>query len=257
VVQGGRREGIIVLIALFSDIHANKPAFEACLADAKNFDVGKIVLLGDYVGYGAFPEWTVDKVMELVERGAAAIAGNHDAAVTQKNEQMNPSAQSVIEWTRVQLSMSQQQFLANLPLSIPDGDRLFVHSDASAPARFRYILDVEDAARSINATRAEVSFTGHVHKPAIYSMSVTAKLTSFTPSTGVSVPLMPRRRWLITVGSVGQPRDGDPAAAYCIYDTSKREITFRRVPYDIETAAAAINRNGLPAKFAERLFIGR
>jgi len=246
-----------VLIAMFADIHANKPAFEACLADAKSFDIGKTVLLGDYVGYGGNPEWAVDKVAELVDKGAVAICGNHDVAVTHKHEQMNPSAQSVIEWTRVQLSMNQQQFLAHLPVTVPDDDRLFVHADASAPAKFRYVLDVEDAVRSINATKADVTLSGHVHKPAIYSMSVTAKLTGFTPSTGVAVPLLPRRRWLITVGSVGQPRDGDPAAAYCIYDTTKREITFRRVAYDIEAAAAAIHKNGLPAKFAERLFVGR
>ena len=246
-----------VLIAIFADIHANKQAFAACLADAKNHNVGKIVLLGDYVGYGASPEWVVDKVMELVDKGASAITGNHDTAITDKHEGMNASAASVIDWTRVQLSMSQQQFLANLPLSIPDGDRLFVHADASAPSKFRYILDPEDAARSINATTAEISLTGHVHKPAIYSMSATAKLTGFTPTTGVAVPLLPRRRWLITVGSVGQPRDGDPAAAYSIYNTDKREITFCRVAYDIEAAAAAIHKSGLPAKFADRLFVGR
>ncbi|MEQ1697161.1 MAG: metallophosphoesterase family protein [Hyphomicrobiaceae bacterium] len=246
-----------MLIAIFADIHANKQAFEACLADVKNHNVDKIVLLGDYVGYGASPEWVVDKVMELVGKGASAITGNHDSAVTDMHEGMNPSARTVIDWTRVQLSLNQQHFLASLPLSIPDGDRLFVHADASAPAKFRYILDPEDAARSINATTAEVTLTGHVHKPAIYSMSVTAKLTGFTPVTGAPVPMLPRRRWLITVGSVGQPRDGDPAAAYSIYNTDKREITFCRVAYDIEASAAAILKSGLPAKFAERLFVGR
>ena len=250
-------EGLTVLIAIFADIHANKQAFEACLTDAKSHNVDTIVLLGDYVGYGAAPEWTVDKVMELVGKGAKAITGNHDTAVTDKLEGMNASAAAVIDWTRVQLSMNQQHFLASLPLLIPDGDRLFVHADASAPARFRYILDAEDAARSINATSAEVTLTGHVHKPAIYSMSVTAKLTGFTPVTGVAVPLLPRRRWLISVGSVGQPRDGNSAAAYSIYNTDKREISFCRVAYDIEASAAAIIKCGLPAKFAERLFVGR
>lgn len=246
-----------MLIAIFADIHANKQAFAACLADAKRHNIDRIVLLGDYVGYGASPEWCVDMVMALVGQGAAAIIGNHDSAVTDKHEGMNPSAATVIDWTRVQLSMNQQQFLASLPLSIPDGDRLFVHADASAPAKFRYILDPEDAARSINATSAEITLTGHVHRPAIYSMSVTAKLTGFTPATGVAVPMLPRRRWLISVGSVGQPRDGDPAASYAIYNTQNREITFCRVAYDIEASAAAIIKSGLPAKFAERLFVGR
>lgn len=246
-----------MLIAIFSDIHANKHAFEACLADAAHLDIGKTVLLGDYVGYGAHPEWVVNKVREMVDKGAVAIVGNHDHAITHTQEQMNAGAQSVIEWTRVQLSTDQARFLAHLPFSIPFENMLFVHSEASAPTRFRYVLDVEDAARSMNATPAEVTFTGHVHVPAIYSMSATAKLTSFHPTSGIGVPLLPRRRWLITVGSVGQPRDGIPGASYAVYDTKTREITNRRVAYDIDAAANDIRASGLPAKFADRLFVGR
>lgn len=246
-----------MLIAVFADIHANKPAFEACLSDAEKKGAQRTVLLGDYVGYGGAPEWVLDKVIELNRAGAPAIVGNHDAAVLRDNANMNPSANHVIEWTRRQLSLDQQKFLANLPYTVTEGHIMFVHADASTPDEWRYVLDIEDAVRSMIASRAEVTISGHVHRPALYSMSATAKLTAFTPSTGVPVPLSPRRRWHVVVGSVGQPRDGDPTAAYTLYDDEKREITFCRVAYDIEAAADAIHRSGLPAKFADRLYIGR
>ena len=124
-----------MLIAIFADIHANRPAFEACLAHARAQGAGRIVLLGDFVGYGASPEWVVSTVMQLVADGAVAVMGNHDSAVIGSAMDLNGDARTVIEWTRVQLNMAQQQFLAGLPLIIPDNERLFVHADASAPQK--------------------------------------------------------------------------------------------------------------------------
>jgi diadenosine tetraphosphatase ApaH/serine/threonine PP2A family protein phosphatase len=96
-----------------------------------------------------------------------------------------------------------------------------------------------------------------IHKPALYSISVTGKMTSFVPTSGVTVQLLKGRRWLAVVGSVGQPRDGDPAASFALYDTDTREITYCRVPYDVDTAATRIRENGLPLWLAERLSLGR
>jgi diadenosine tetraphosphatase ApaH/serine/threonine PP2A family protein phosphatase len=107
------------------------------------------------------------------------------------------------------------------------------------------------------ATAAHVTFCGHVHKPALYSISVTGKMTSFVPTSGVTVQLLPGRRWLIILGSVGQPRDGDPAASFAMFDTNSREITWCRVPYDVDTAARRIRDNGLPMWLADRLSVGR
>ena len=114
-----------------------------------------------------------------------------------------------------------------------------------------------DAARSIAATNAQVTFCGHIHRPALYSMSATAKMTSFVPTSGVGVQLLKGRRWLAVLGSVGQPRDGNPAACFATYDTETREITYCRVAYDVETAANRIRANGLPLWLAERLSQGR
>jgi diadenosine tetraphosphatase ApaH/serine/threonine PP2A family protein phosphatase len=251
------QEGDAVLIALFADIHANRQAFSACLAQARNQGAQRIVLLGDYVGYGADPEWAVTTVMELADKGAVTVLGNHDSAVASPHEQMNLEAQIVIEWTRGELGASERQFLAGLPLTVNDGERLYVLSEASNPPAWIYVMSTVEASHSLALNPAQITFCGHVHQPAVYSMSATAKMTAFTPTTGSAVPLLQGRRWLVVLGSVGQPRDGNPAASYAMLDTDKRELTYCRAPYDIEQAAAAIRKKGLPVWLANRLFLGR
>ncbi len=246
-----------MLIAVFADIHANRQAFSACLAQARDQGAQRIVLLGDYVGYGADPDWAVTTVMDLVEQGAVAVLGNHDSAVGNPREQLNVEAKMVIEWTRGELGAAQRQFLASLPLTRNDGDRLYVHAEASNPKSWIYVTGVKEAADSISATAAHVTFCGHIHQPAIYTMSATAKMTAFTPITGAPIQLLQGRRWLAVLGSVGQPRDGNPAAAYAMLDTDRQEITYCRAPYDVDQAAAAIRAKGLPTWLAERLFAGK
>ncbi len=246
-----------MLLALFADIHANRQAFTACLDFARAHGAQRIICLGDYVGYGADPEWTVETVMALVENGALAVRGNHDSAIGTPAETMNAQAQAAIEWSRGRLSVSQRRFLADLPLTLQEDDRLYVHSEASSPAKWRYVQSTADAGRSLMATTAHVTFCGHIHKPALYSISVTGKMTSFVPISGVTVQLLQGRRWLTVLGSVGQPRDGDPAASFAMFDTASREVTYCRVPYDVDAAAERIRDNGLPNWLAERLLVGR
>ncbi|MDF3809905.1 metallophosphoesterase family protein [Rhodopseudomonas sp. BAL398] len=246
-----------MLIGLFADIHANQPAFSACLAKARAQGAERFVLLGDYVGYGADPDWTVTTVTDLVAQGAVAILGNHDSAIGNPRIQMNAEAQAAIEWTRGQLGAAQRQFLADLPLRQDHDNLLFVHAEASRPDSWVYVTDTSDASRSMMATSAHVTFCGHVHKPALYSLSVTGKMTTFVPTADIPVHLLPGRQWLAVLGSVGQPRDGNPAAAYALYDTDKREITFCRQPYDVDEAARRIRRNGLPLWLADRLLVGK
>ena len=246
-----------MLLAVFADIHANRQAFSACLDFARAHGAQRMICLGDYVGYGADPEWTVETVMGLVDGGAMAVRGNHDNAVSTPSETMNAEAQAAIEWTRGRLSAAQRRFLGELPLTLQEDDRLYVHSEASNPARWRYVQSTSDAARSIAATDAHVTFCGHIHQPALYSMSSAAKMTSFVPTSGVPVQLLGGRRWLAVLGSVGQPRDRNPAACLAMFDTNSGEITFCRVPYDVEAAAARIRENGLPLWLADRLLVGR
>lgn len=246
-----------MLIALFSDIHANRQAFSACLAQAHAFGAERLIFLGDYVGYGADPDWTVTTVMDLVAQGAVAVLGNHDNAIGNPRVHMNAEAQAAIEWTRGQLGLPQREFLAALPFLHEENGCLFIHSEASKPENWDYVVDARDAGRSMLSTRAHITFCGHVHKPALYSLSVTGKMTSFTPVTGVPVQLLPGRQWLVVLGSVGQPRDGNPAAAYVLFDTETRTVTYCRAPYDVEEAATRIRAQGLPTWLAERLSLGR
>ncbi len=244
---------------MFSDIHANRQAFSACLAQASDLGAKQIVLLGDYVGYGADPEWTITTVMDLVEKGARAVLGNHDSAVSNPREQLSVEAKIVIEWTRGRLGVAERRFLERLPVTLNDDDRLYVHAEASSPKSWRYVTSIDAAAQSIIATSAQITICGHVHRPALYSMSATGKLTAFTPNTGATIQLLPGpgRRWLAVLGSVGQSRDGNPAASYAMLDTEKRELTYCRAPYDVEEAAARIRKNGLPTWFADRLLVGQ
>ena len=246
-----------MLLAVLSDIHGNRQAFEACLKVARAKGVERFILLGDFVGYGADPEWVVDTAMELVAGGAVAVRGNHDQAVNSSAETMNADAQIAIEWTRGRLDTAQRRFLAELPMLVEDSDRLFVHSEASSPQRWHYVRSTADAAKSLISTTAHVTFCGHIHRPALYSMSVTAKMTSFVPKTDVPVQLLRGRQWLAVLGSVGQPRDGDPAASFVLFDTASCQVTYCRVPYDIASAANKIRENGLPPWLADRLSQGR
>jgi diadenosine tetraphosphatase ApaH/serine/threonine PP2A family protein phosphatase len=244
-----------MITALLADIHANREAFAACLAHAEACGVDRHIFLGDYVGYGADPTWAVDTVMAHVENGAVAILGNHDAAIF-KHVDLNDSARAAIEWTRGQLDRRHRDFLRGLPLTAEAGDRLFVHASASDPERFDYVGDAQAALRSFTAAPHRTTFCGHLHVPEVYHLSMMAKIASFTPVAGTAIPLIPQRRWLAILGSVGQPRDGVPAASYAIFDDERDALTYMRVPYDAKSAAAKVRAAGLPPVLSLRLVEG-
>jgi diadenosine tetraphosphatase ApaH/serine/threonine PP2A family protein phosphatase len=246
-----------MLTALLADIHANREALAACLADAQARGVARHVFLGDYVGYGAEPGWVVDTVMAHVAAGATAILGNHDAAVFDRAADLNDTARITLDWTRDRLGAGQENFLRGLPLTVEAGDRLFVHASAWEPARWDYVTGPAAALRSFEATQHQKTFCGHLHVPEVYHLGRTAKIASFIPAYGTGIPLIPQRRWLAVVGSVGQPRDGVPAASYAVLDEERAMLTYVRAPYDVESAAAKVRAAGLPEVLALRLLQGR
>ena len=250
-------EHIFLLTALFTDIHGNREAFEACLAHAGQHPIDRYVFLGDYVGYGADPGFVIDTVRDFVGRGAIALSGNHDSAAIGTRERMNDEAALAIDWTRQQLSAEQIEFLSSRPFTAEEGDCLYVHASAAEPARWDYVIDEAAAARCLAATTAERTFCGHTHVPALFHLSATAKLVGFEPVAGVATPLTTQRRWVGVIGSVGQPRDRNPAACYALHDNVTRELTYVRVPYDIETAQRKIRDAGLPLFLSARLAWGR
>lgn len=244
-------------LALITDIHANREAFEACLEQAHLHGAEQLALLGDFVGYAADPAWVVDRVRDLVAQGAIAVRGNHDeAAGRAPSPHLIEDARRAIDWTRGQLSAEQLAFLAELPLSIEAHGCLFVHANAWAPSDWEYVNSRQEAVRSMQATRARHTFCGHVHSPTLYHLSSTGKIADFTPTSGVAVPVPTHRQWLALPGSAGQPRDGNPAACWALFDTDRHTLAFYRVPYDVEAAAAKIQAAHLPVAFAQRLVVG-
>jgi diadenosine tetraphosphatase ApaH/serine/threonine PP2A family protein phosphatase len=244
-------------LALITDIHANREAFEAVLEHAGARGVDRYVFLGDFVGYGADPAWVVQRVAALVDDGAIAIKGNHDAGVSgEMSTTMVPVARHAVEWTRAQLDADEIGFLERLPLQVTEGEMLFVHANAAAPERWGYILGRSDALRSLRACDSVYTFCGHVHEPRLYHSLVPDRCEVFVPTPGVPVPMPPHRRWLALPGSAGQPRDGNPAACYATFEWPQRALTFHRVPYDSDAAAAKIAAAGLPASLATRLADG-
>jgi diadenosine tetraphosphatase ApaH/serine/threonine PP2A family protein phosphatase len=249
-------KGTKPVIAFLGDIHSNLQALQACLADARSLGASRYVFLGDYVGYGGDPDAVLTIVQAMVSVGAVAIKGNHDDMAGDFDRDMNYTAASAAKWTRNQLSEEQRTFLDALPLTITEDDRLYVHGDATAPAKWRYVTDCATARDSLDASEARLIFCGHVHQPQIYGLGRDDKMTKFVPEEDSEIPLFAPRRWHVVVPSVGQPRDGNTLAGYALFDPVKSEYIMRRVPYDIDAAATRILDVGLPSSLANRLYKG-
>jgi diadenosine tetraphosphatase ApaH/serine/threonine PP2A family protein phosphatase len=242
-----------MILALFSDLHANIDASRACLKHAEERGAERFVFLGDLVGYGAEPSAVVELVADRAGRGAIVIQGNHDAAIGEGGRGLNGVAYEALEWTRNALSSGEKEFLAKLPLIVREDDLCFVHASADRPERWVYVETNGAARQSIEAANAVYTFAGHVHEQVLYFHTPTGKTAPFRPVSGSVVPVPSHRRWHAIVGSVGQPRDGHPAAAYAIFDSVKEEMTFFRMPYDHLLAARKIRAAGLPEALALRI----
>lgn len=248
-------------LALFSDIHSNMNAFEACLSHAQNQSIDQIAILGDLVGYGAQPKEVIAKVMALKNLGAIVLRGNHEEALFSENINSESRIYQSNLWTKNQLSNLELEFLKFLPLSHQINDVLLVHSNSDQPEKWHY-LDNPVAAKataeaSKNNFQARITFVGHVHHQSIFYQGAGRGMMNFVPTPEISVPLFKNRNWVITIGSVGQPRDNNPQAMYAIYDFDKDHITFYRIIYNINETVEKIIKAGLPEFFASRLKEGK
>lgn len=244
--------------ALLADIHSNLEALEACLAHARREGVDRFAFLGDLTGYGADPLACLEIIAGLVEEhGALAVRGNHDeACLGGQLETMHFVARDAIYWTREHLGAREREFLAGLPLTVAEQDRLYVHASPARPQEWRYISGTLEAADAFAATPARLILSGHVHHPLLYFTMPAGPPRAFEPRPGVPLPLSDFRRWLVIAGAVGQPRDGNPAACYALHDEEAGTLTSFRVPYDAEAAARKILDAGLPERLAWRLLAG-
>ncbi len=248
-------------LALLSDIHANLGALGACLEHARFHGAQEFALLGDLVGYGGEPAQVLDAVMALAHEGAIVLQGNHDALAAFPPNESRAMGEMTALWTHAQLSLEQKRFLVGLPMTAQVEDLLLVHASADEPQKWRYVEDERGAGASLDAAMAlpgvRYVFGGHVHRQTLYYRSTGRGLMPFEPTPGVAVPTPRHRHWIATVGSVGQPRDGNPRAMYALFDTTAALLTFHRVAYDHHGAAAAVRAAGLPEFFAKRLEDGR
>jgi len=238
-------------IALFGDIHANWEALESVLADADEQGCDSYVCLGDVVGYNADPVKCLEKIREM---GCPVVKGNHDedAGGEHSLEMMNPTAAEALQWTRDQLNAEQREWLARMRMVRQVEDFTVVHSTLDQPNVWNYVTNKFDAMSNFSYQFTQVCFHGHTHVPRVFVRGT--RVQEVTPDT---VAIEPGMKYFINAGSVGQPRDGEWKASYCIYDTDNKTVTFRRLEYDIETTQKKILAAGLPKILADRLSQGR
>ncbi len=238
--------------AIISDIHGNLESLRAVLDDARE-RADAILCLGDVVGYGADPAACVELV---AERCQAVVGGNHEHAVAglMALDWFNPYARAAAEWTRERLDDDHRAWLAVLPLIRELEDATLVHASPAHPDEWEYLISAEDGYAAFPAFATRLCFVGHSHAPGVWTEGSWGR----AHEAGMAeITIDPGSRYIVNVGSVGQPRDRDPRAAWVLWDTAGRRVSLRRVGYDIGAARAKIVAAGLPRFLGDRLAEGR
>jgi len=246
---------------IFGDIHSNLEAFNKVIEAYKKEDIDRFFCVGDIVGYGADPEKCIDGLRQL---GAIAVCGNHDLASAGvfSLDYFNDYARDAIVWTIDVLTDGEKQFLKNLPFVVNEKEFSIVHGSLYQPELFDYIIDIESAERCFRHMEKDICFVGHSHRAMVYCLE-DSKVFRYAPGpVGLSKNRLTIRmqsgvKYIVNVGSIGQPRDGNPDAAYCVFDTTLNTIEIKRVSYDVTKSMAKILNAGLPAILGYRLLEGR
>lgn len=238
---------------IFSDIHSNLEALNAAVDAYKKEKIDKYLCIGDVVGYASNPKECIEIINTLA---MITIAGNHDWASVNlfSVDYFNPNAQDAIFWTRRNLDDSSRNFLESLKLVYKNEYLTLVHGTLDNPGDFNYMTDGYIAQESFRLLETNICFVGHTH---VVGTFIKDKFGRIHYRQDDSVDINPDNKYIINVGSVGQPRDSNPKASYCIYDTDKKEVLIKRIDYDIETARKKIIDAGLPKFLGDRLLSGR
>lgn len=239
---------------ILGDIHSNLSALRAVLERFRAHRVERVLSVGDVVGYGAAPSECIALLREV---GARVVKGNHDAACVNEMDlaYFNTYARTAVAWTRAQLSRDECAWLARLPLTLDLEDCSVAHGTYHRPERYDYVQGESDAEASLDRLPTPVCFVGHSHVP-ISLVRLEDDPLRTARAEGSDIDLSDVHRALINVGSVGQPRDDDPRAAYAIFDPDEQRVVIERVRYDIDVEARRIRAAGLPPVLADRLFHG-
>lgn len=243
-----------MLQAIVSDIHSNIEALQTCIGHARERGATHFACLGDCVGYGADPVLTLDLLLSLPN--LIIIRGNHDEALFREGVIDVPGIREAIDWTSEQLSPAHRRLLGDAPYVRTLGVATYAHASAHTPQKWEYLRQPEQIKDCLAATDSLVTFIGHVHVPMIFYSTAAGTLRELNPESGAPVPLSTSCRYVVNVGSVGQPRDGNNATSYVLYDSDANTVTFFRLPYDYMSAAEKIRAAGLNPRFAERLAQG-
>lgn len=241
---------------IFSDLHSNLEALQSVIEDCKMLDQTPCIILGDLVGYGANPNESIKKVLELKPK--VCIRGNHDkvAAGLETAEEFNAIAQRAADWTQRALTRENREFLQSLSSGPIDVDGEFLVSHGSPLDEDEYIFTDHEALKVFQHWDFDICFFGHTHYPVIYLLR-DEKISIILPKkSGESILIEEGMRYLINPGSIGQPRDRRPEAAYALYDSESKTVTLFRVSYDYELAGEKIIKAGLPPMLATRLALG-
>jgi diadenosine tetraphosphatase ApaH/serine/threonine PP2A family protein phosphatase len=240
---------------IISDIHANLEALDAVLAAAGTYD--RALVLGDLVGYGADPNAVIDRVLSLPS--ATFIRGNHDkvGAGLEDTDGFNYLARHAIAWTAGALTPEHRSWLAALPRGPVAIDEIVEICHGAPFDEDVYIFDDLDAMRALRVSERPLCLFGHTHVPAAFHFDSEGRTVGMLRGTRVDLAIDGRSRYLVNCGAVGQPRDGDPRAAFGLLDTDTLTLALMRQPYDIAAAQAKIIAAGLPDVLAQRLAVGR
>ena len=243
---------------VLTDIHANFEALDACLADARPRGFDQTLVLGDLVGYGGDPNAVVERVQSL--NPTAIVRGNHDkvACGLEQAEGFNAVAKSAAKWTLDVLTPAHRDWLAALPAGPIDVDEVVEICHGSPFDEDAYIFDELDAVRALKVSNRPLCLFGHTHYPVTFELSNDSfENVGSAAAPQMQVVMKPGSKYLINPGSVGQPRDGDPRAAYAIVDTTLRRVELYRTRYAVDEAQAKVLKAGLPDVLAQRLAVGR
>jgi diadenosine tetraphosphatase ApaH/serine/threonine PP2A family protein phosphatase len=243
---------------VLTDIHANLEALDACVTDARARTFDRTLVLGDLVGYGGDPNAVVERVQAL--EPIAIVRGNHDkvACGLEQADGFNAVAKSAARWTLDVLTPAHRDWLCALPAGPTIVDEVIEICHGSPFDEDAYIFDELDAVRALKVSRRPLCLFGHTHYPVTFELSAESFDSVGAANASEShVQLKPGSKYLLNPGSVGQPRDGDPRAAYAIVDTTLHRVELFRLAYAIEEAQAKVLRAGLPEVLAQRLAVGR
>jgi len=236
---------------ILGDIHGNWEALTAVLEDASKKNVESFVCVGDIVGYNANPAECLKEIRKI---SCAIVRGNHDhyCAYDESLDDFHPLAANVVDWTRQQLTKEDLAFLHDLKMHQVHAGFTIVHSTLDMPEKWGYVFDPLEAEANFSYQTTSVCFHGHTHIPVVYE-----KQGGVRRLPAKTFKLTVGSKYFINIGSVGQPRDGDPRASYAIYDLETKEVEFIRVEYDVATTQAKIRKAGLPERLAKRLELGK